>query len=249
MQMQLAFEASPLLPRIRDRLIEALGPQRPDARLGPISQLIKSMISSRTHEEAAWAAFVKLRKAYPDWAYLAEAPSLEVERVIEGVTHAEKKAVYVPAALRLIIARVGRLDLSLLAGKSVEEAMYWLRGLPGVGCQSAAATLNFSTLNRRAMVVDGHVHRVCKRLGLVGRTSDADQAYETLMASAPEAWAAEDLFELHWLLKGLGQSACRFDKPDCDACPLAPLCPRVDAEPRPAAEVAPFRPRPQLRLV
>ena len=90
MQMQLAFEASPLLPRIRDRLIEALGPQRPDARLGPISQLIKSMISSRTHEEAAWAAFVRLRKAYPDWAYLAEAPSLEVERVIEGATHAEK---------------------------------------------------------------------------------------------------------------------------------------------------------------
>jgi endonuclease-3 len=249
MQMQLAFEASPLLPRIRDRLLAALGPQRPDARLGPISQLIKAMISARTYDEASWAAFVKLRTAYPDWAYLADAPSLEVERVIEAVTHAEKKAVYVPAALRLIIARIGRLDLSLLAGKSVEEAMYWLRGLPGVGCQTAAAALNFSTLNRRVMVVDGHVHRVCKRLGLASRTGDADQAYEALTAAIPEAWAAEDLFELHWLLKGLGQSVCRFEKPDCDACPLAALCPRIDAEPRPAAEVAPFPARPQLRLV
>jgi endonuclease-3 len=249
MQMQLALEASPLLPRLRDRLLMAFGAQRPDARLGPVSQLIKSMISGRTYDEASWAAFKRLRASYPDWVYLAEAPSGEVERVIEAVTHAEKKAVYVPAALRLIIARVGRLDLSLLADKSVEEAMYWLRGLPGVGCKNAAATLNFSTMNRRAMVVDSHVHRVCRRLGLVGRAGDPDQAYEALMAAAPQAWAAEDLFELHWLLKRLGQSVCRFEAPKCDACPLKSVCARVDAEPRPAAEIAAFPPRPQLRLV
>lgn len=247
MQMQLAFEAS-LLPRIRDRLLAAFGPQRPDARLGPISQLIKSILSSRTYDEAAWSAFVKLRAAYPDWAYLAEAASGEVERVIEAVTDAEKKAVYIPSALRLIIARIGRLDLSLLAGKSVEEAIYWLRGLPGVGCKHAAEALNFSTLNRRTMVVDSHVHRVCRRLGLIGRASDPDQAYEAIMAAAPEAWAAEDLFELHGLIKRLGQSVCRFERPDCDACPLKAMCPRVDAQPRRPGEVAAFRPRPELRL-
>jgi endonuclease-3 len=248
MQMQLAFEASPLLPRLRDRLLAAFGPQRPDARLGPVSQLIKSMLSGRTYDEVSWTAFKKLRAAYPDWAYLAEASSGEVERVIEAVTHAEKKAVYIPAALRLIIARIGRLDLTLLADKPVEEAMYWLRGLPGVGCQNAAAALNFSTLNRRVLVVDGHVHRVCKRLGLVGRASDSDQAYEALMAAAPEAWAAEDLFELHWLIKRLGQSVCRFGAPDCSACPLKAMCPRIDAERGPPAEVAPLRPRPALHL-
>lgn len=249
MQMQLALEATPLLPRLRDRLILAFGAQRPDARLGPISQLIKSMISGRTYDEVSWAAFKKLRAAYPDWAYLADAPSGEVERVIEAVAHAERKAVYVPAALRLIIARVGRLDLSLLADKSVEDAMYWLRGLPGVGCKNAAATLNFSTLNRRAMVVDSHVHRVCKRLGLVGRASDPDQAYEALTAAAPEGWAGEDLFELHCLIKRLGQTVCRFGTPSCDACPLRAICPRIDAEAKPTAEVAPFPARPVLRLV
>lgn len=249
MQMQLSFEASPVLPRLRDRLLAAFGPQRPDARLGPISQLIKSMLSNRTYDEVSWAAFVKLRSAYPDWTYLAEASSGEVEHVIEAVTHAERKAVYIPAALRLIAARVGRLDVSLLADKSVEEAMHWLRGLPGVGCQNAAAALNFSTMNRRVLVVDSHVHRVCRRLGLVGRTSDPDQAYETLMAAAPQAWAAEDLYELHWLLKRLGQSVCRFGAPSCDACPLKSLCPRIDAEPRPAAEITAFRPRPELRLI
>jgi endonuclease-3 len=248
MQMQLAFTDSPL-PRLRERLLEKFGPQRPDARLGPISQLIKSMLSNRTYDEVSWAAFKKLRAAYPDWAYLADASSGEVEHVIAEVTHAEKKAVYIPSALRLIIARVGRLDVSLLAGKSDEEAMHWLRGLPGVGCQNAAAALNFSTLNRRVMVVDGHVHRVCKRLGLVGRTSDVDQAYETLMAAVPQAWTAEDLFELHWLLKRLGQRTCHFGTPSCNACPLKSLCPRIDAGARPAGEVAAFRPRTQLRLI
>jgi endonuclease-3 len=249
MQMQLAFDASPLLPRIRERLLATFGPQRADARLGPISQLIKSMLSNRTYDDVAWAAFVKLRSAYPDWSYLAEASSGEVERVIEAVTHAERKAVYIPSALRLVIARVGRLDLSLLAGKTVEEAMHWLRGLPGVGCQNAAAALNFSTMNRRVLVVDGHVHRVCRRLGLVGRTSDVDQAYEALMAAVPEAWTAEDLYELHWLLNRLGQRTCHFGTPSCNSCVLKSVCPRIDAEARPTAEVAAFPTRPQLQLI
>jgi endonuclease-3 len=240
MQMQLSFETSPLLPSIRDRLLAALGPRRPGLRLGPVSQMINSMISGRTHDDVSWAAFVRLRSAYPDWSYLAEASSAEVERVLGEVTHAERKAIYVPAALRLIVARIGRLDLNLLADKSVDEAMYWLRGLPGVGCKSAAATLNFSTLNRRVMVVDTHVHRVCRRLGLVGRHSDPDQAYEALMPSLPESWAAEDLFELHWLLKGLSQSTCRHEKPKCAACPLAAFCPRIDVEPARTATITPF---------
>jgi len=248
MQMRLDFESSPILSRIRDRLIEALGPRRPELRLAPVAQLIKSMISGRTYDEVSWAAFLRLKRAYPDWAYLAEARPAEVERVIEDVTHAEKKAVYLPAALRLIEARIGRIDLSLLANQSVEQAMYWLRGLPGVGCKNAAATLNFSTLNKRVMVVDTHVHRVCRRLGLVGRGSDVDQAYETLMSSVPESWAAEDLFEMHWLLKGLGQAVCRHSEPDCARCPLAVLCPRIDAEPARPAEVTAFRPREALTL-
>jgi endonuclease-3 len=248
MQMRLDFESSPILSRVRDRLIAALGPRRPDLRLAPVAQLIKAMLSARTRDETSWAAFVRLKRAYPDWAYLAEASSGEVERVIDDVTHAEKKAVYIPATLRLIEARIGRIDLGLLANQTAEQAMYWLRGLPGVGAATAAMALNFSTLNMRVMVVDTHVHRVCKRLGLVGRSSDVDQAYDSLMSAFPENWAAEDLFEMHWLLKGLGQAVCRHEAPRCGACPLAALCPRIDAEPARPAEVTPFRPREVLAL-
>lgn len=243
MQMRLSFEPSPLLPRMRDQLLAALGPRRPDMRLGPISQMIKSMLGARTYDDVALAAFLRLKRAYPDWSYLAEAPSAEVERVIGDVTHAERKAIYLPSSLRLVVARVGRLDVSLLATKTAEEAMYWLRGLPGVGVATAAMTLNFSTLNQRAMVIDTQVHRVLRRLGVVGRTSDGDQAYEAMMSALPDSWAAEDLFELHWLLKGLAQGACRPEAPRCGPCPLSALCPRIDAGATRVSSVTAFRPR------
>jgi endonuclease III len=43
----------------------------------------------------------------------------------------------------------------------------------------------------------------------------------------PASWRAEDLFELHWLLKGLGQSVCTDTAPRCGMCPLKAHCPRV----------------------
>ena len=219
------------LPRFRERLRAAFGLQRAAHRLDPLSQLIKSMISARTYDEAAWAAFVRLRNAYPDWSPLAEAAQYEVEPVIGPVTYAEVKARQVPHALRVIRQRTGGLDLSCLAEMSVEQAMHWLQGLPGVGCKAAAAVLNFSTLRKRALVVDSHVHRVVRRLGLVGRSSDPTQAYHALMEASLADWDAEALYELHWLIKGLGQAVCTHETPRCGLCPLRDACPRVGIEP------------------
>jgi endonuclease-3 len=120
--------------------------------------------------------------------------------------------------------------------------MTWLQGLPGVGCKTAAATLNFSTLNRRALVVDTHVHRVARRIGLVGRSALPSEAYAMLMAEAPEDWTAEDLIELHWLMKKLSQSICTAERPACGLCPFAADCPRVDAATAPSEPLA-FPPR------
>jgi endonuclease-3 len=122
---------------------------------------------------------------------------------------------------------VGGLDLGFLGDAPVEEAMEWLQSLPGVGAHCAAATLNFSSLNRRVLVVDAHVHRVARRLGLAGRASEPGQACDALMGLVPQDWTAEDLFELHWLIRGLSQSLCAEAAPRCGMCPLKATCPRV----------------------
>jgi len=77
-------------------------------------------------------------------------------------------------------------------------------------------------------VVDTHVHRVTRRLGLVGRSAEPAQSFDGLMAMAPSVWSSEDFYELHWLMKGLGQSICTDSPPTCGRCPLNSLCPRVD---------------------
>ena len=63
----------------------------------------------------------------------------------------------------------------------------------------------------------------------IGRSALPAEAYAMLMAEAPRDWGAEDLFELHWLLKRLSQSICTLERPACRLCPFAADCPRVDA--------------------
>jgi endonuclease-3 len=245
MQLSFDLEAEPLLPRIRDQLLTFYGPQQPGRRMDPLSQLIKSVVSSRTYDAVSWAAFLRLREAFPDWATLAITPAKDIEAILAPVTHADVKARQLPVLIRVLQARPQGLDLSFLGEHMVDQAIAWLRDLPGVGPKSAAATLNFSTLNMRAMVVDTHVHRVTKRLGLTSRTGDAAQAYETMMSLIPYEWTAEDLYELHWLFKGLGQDICSDPLALCGRCPFRETCPRVDVQVRRA--VVAFQPQSRSR--
>jgi endonuclease-3 len=228
MQPLLDFEPSPVLDQLRDQLLRTFGPQPAERRLDPASQLVKTLISSRTFDAVTWAAFGRLRAAFGDWRDLGAAEPRAVEAILGDVTFADQKARQLPILFRLIEHRAGGISLDFLADLPVDQAMAWLEDLPGVGRHIAAAVLNFSTLNKRAMVVDGHVHRVTRRLGLVGRAAEPAQAQEALMALAPGTWTADSFHELHWLMKGLGQAICTDRPPACGRCPLNAMCPRVD---------------------
>jgi len=228
MQALFDFEPSPILPQIRDKLLSTFGRQAAERRLDPASQLVKALISTRTYDAVSWAAFGRLRAAYPDWRDLAAAEPKAVEAIIADTTFADQKARQLPILFRLIEHRTGGVSLDFLADLPVDQAMAWLEDLPGVGRQIAAAVLNFSTLNKPVMVVDTHVHRVSRRLGLVGRSAEPAQSQEALMVLAPAGATAEDFYELHWLIKGLAQSLCTDSPPACGRCPLNALCPRVD---------------------
>ena len=237
MQLLLDLE-SPILPEVRQRLLELFGPQQPLRRMDPLSQMIKSVVSSRTHDATSWTAFRLLEKAFQDWDVLGETAPGEIEKVLAPVTHADQKARQLPVLIRVLRTRPQGLDLAFLAEHPVEQAMSWLLALPGVGPKTAAATLNFSTLAMRAFVIDTHVHRVLRRLGIVDRRGDVAEAYERMMSLIPAEWTAEDLFELHWLFKGLGQDTCTAQMALCGRCPLKSLCPRVDVTVR--APIVPF---------
>ncbi len=225
MQLGFSFGAAADLARVRDRLADHFGgcPPIPPLR-APTAQLVKSFLGGRTRDEVSLPAFERLTGAYPDWAMLVAASAGEVERVIEPVTFADVKSRRLLQTLRLIRAERPDFDLGFLGGLPVEDALGWLERLPGVGRKVAASTLNFSTLRRRAFVIDTHILRVLRRFGFVDPHCDTRGAYEAVMTAAPGGWAAAHFMQLHSLLKRLGQTICRHERGECYRCPIRHDC-------------------------
>lgn len=225
--MQLSFDlvgASPLAAA-QNRLLTRFGPKRDERRHDPVSQLVKSILSSQTYDAVSEAAYFRLQRQYPDWDLIIRAPEADVRAMIADVTYAEKKAPCLQAALHKIQTQRGVLTLDFLAGLSSDFALAWLERMHGVGRKIAAAVVNFSTLRGYAFVIDTHVLRVAQCLGWISpRITTAEKAYQPLMALVPPTWDADDLYEMHWLMKRLGQSLCAYDKPKCRDCPLRNLC-------------------------
>jgi endonuclease III len=65
--------------------------------------------------------------------------------------------------------------------------------------------------------------RFLKRFGLAGKKAGTVKAYNAVMAAA-NGFDADDLFELHWLLKFLAKKFCTHNHPCCMKCPLSDTC-------------------------
>jgi endonuclease-3 len=221
MQTMFSFGQSADLGRIRDRLRGIFGPIRDMDRLDPVSQFVRSFIGSRTYDRTSWDAFMRLTRKYKSWDAVADAPVADVEEALRAVTFSGAPDLIL--ALQKIRARAGTIHLDFLASLAVPPALLWLEQIHGVGRKIAAATLNFSALRKRAFVVDAHVLRVLQRFGFVKPNADIETAYAAVMAAA-EDFTADDLYELHWHLKGLGQKTCTQYRALCQACVLNDLC-------------------------
>ena len=224
MQLTLPLGIPSKLLQIRDCLLAMYGPQCDALRHDPTDQFVKAIISSCTRDTISGAAFERLRAYLPSWDRLPDIDPSIVGTVIRDVTYASEKAADLVRAARTIRGRCGRFDLALLADQPVEDNMPWLQNLRGVGVKVAAATVNFSTLRKRVLAVDRHVLRVSQRLGLLSEKTGFERGFHTLMRLVPDDWDADDLYELHWLIKLHGQRRCSYSQPVCSDCPLALLC-------------------------
>jgi endonuclease-3 len=204
-------------------LLGYFGQPEPREPWDPLSQFIYSLISPRTKTEMTYQVVRNLRARFGSWENLRDAPLAEIERALEGITFPDQKALHLKTSLAAITARVGELTLDFLARYRTDKIRAWLEQFPGVGPQTSAAVVNFSTLRRRAMCVDSHHLRVTQRLGLTPR-ADAALTEERLMRLVPETWTAEMLDDHHQLIKKLGQTLCSFEEPKCSQCPLLKIC-------------------------
>ncbi len=225
MQAIQPFKQIAELRSIRERLIVHFGKIRVEDRPDPVSQLVGSFLGSSTYDWKSWDAFAKLVKRYPSWDAIADAPVADIEATLEGVPFSEKKAPDLKHALCAIRTCFGQINLDFLAKYDVDEAMDCLEKIPGVSPKIAVAILNFSTVRAPTFVVDTHVLRVLQRFGFVKIKADSQTACDAVMASV-DGLDADDLFELHWHMKALGQTLCTHAKAECSACPLSDICMR-----------------------
>ncbi|MBS1799838.1 MAG: iron-sulfur cluster loop [Acidobacteria bacterium] len=217
-------EEADKLPYVHRLLLGDFGQPEKREPWDPLSQFIYSLLASRTKTEMTYAVVRNLRSRFGTWENLRDAPLKEIEDAIRDITFPEQKALHLKVSLEQITERYGSLTLDFLARYRTDKIRAWLEQFPGIGPQTSAAIVNFSTLRRKAISMDAHHLRVSQRLGLTPR-ADAATTEERLMRLVPETWTAEMLDDHHQLVKKLGQTICTFDSPRCRQCPLLKICP------------------------
>ncbi len=196
------------------------GPLEPPRRDDPLEELILTVLSQHTSDVNAERAFGTLRARLPTWEAVARARPSVVADAIRSGGLGNVKAPRIQAILREIVDREGRYDLDRLHASSDGAVRDYLTTLPGVGPKTAAVVMAFS-LGRAALPVDTHVHRVTRRLGLVGPKASAEQAHRALDALVP----ADIQVAMHVGLIRLGREVCRAGRPRCEVCSLNDVCP------------------------
>ena len=205
--------------QIHHKLLEAYGEPAWRPHLDPVSELVSTILSQNTNDVNRDVAFERLRGRLPTWEKVRDADVQEVIEAIRPAGLANQKGPRIQEALRYITQERGKLDLDFLADWPVEDAKHWLSSMNGVGPKTAAIVLLFS-LGRPAFPVDTHVHRVTRRLGLIGSSISREKAHQKLEELLPP----EDYYAFHLNLIRHGRQVCTSRKPHCDACILGRLC-------------------------
>jgi endonuclease-3 len=185
-----------------------------------MSVLVKTILSQNTADVNSHRAFVSLRETFPDWETVAAADIDELAESIKSGGLAVIKAKRIKFTLQHIQDRNGGFDLDFLAELPLSESKAWLRQLPGVGPKTAGCVLLFG-LGRSAFPVDTHIFRLAKRLGIIDSKVSVDVAHDMLESIFPSS----HFYQLHIQMIEHGRQVCHAQRPRCDRCVLADVCP------------------------
>jgi len=204
---------------VHHRLLERFGTPQWSNPLPPLDELVSTILSQNTNDTNRDRAYQSLRRRFPSWEQVRDAPASEVVQAIRPAGLANQKGPRIQHVLREITAQRGSLNLDFLSDLAPEEAVTWLRAFNGVGPKTAAIVLLFS-LGKPAFPVDTHIYRVSGRIGLRPDKMTAEQAHTYLAHLLPP----EIYYTAHLNLIRLGREICQARRPKCEVCPLTDVC-------------------------
>ena len=204
---------------VLDRLYE----EYPDATISldftnRLELLIAVVLSAQCTDERVNQITKELFATYEDAADYAAADEEELAEMIGSITYPNSKAGYIRGACRRIVDE---------HDGEVPNTMDELTDLPGVGRKTANVVLQHGHDVVEGIVVDTHVQRLSRRLGLTDETRP-DAIERDLMDVVPQ----EDWQAFTHLLISHGRATCTARSPDCEECVLEGICPssRLDGE-------------------
>jgi len=198
----------------------------------PVDVLIRTILSQNTTDKNSVPAFYALKRHFASWDKVRKAKTAEVARLIRHAGLAKIKAERIRGVLSEIkranvasskwqVARgeAGKSSIGFLAMMDTEDALRYLESLKGVGPKTAACVLLFA-FGRPVMPVDTHIFRVAKRLGLIGKDVNIEEAHKVLTKIVPN----DLIYDFHLGIIEHGRRTCKAQTPKCGVCVVYGLC-------------------------
>lgn len=177
----------------------------------PFQLLVATILSAQCTDKTVNKVTPALFARYPDPQAMAQADHSELESLIKSTGFFRNKAKnLIACAQALVEQHQGKVPASLDA----------LTHLPGVGRKTANVVLG-NAFDIPGMVVDTHIGRLSRRLGLTKQTDPVKVEHDLMQLFPPNEWTI-----LGHRLIFHGRQVCDARKPKCQACTMKDFCPR-----------------------
>lgn len=213
------------LPVVLARLRE----KYPDARYElsfttPLDLLVATILAAQCTDERVNRVTRSLFPKYPSAAAYANANLEELEEDVKSTGFYRNKAKAIKACCLALVDRFGG-----EVPRSIEEMVT----LPGVARKTANVVLNTAFNLPSGVIVDTHVARVSRRLGLTRHDTPEDIEADLMKAVPRDAWT---FFGPAMVLQG--RYTCVAKGPKCGECILEDVCEKHLFGEAPAAPIS-----------
>jgi endonuclease-3 len=203
------------------KVVRLLNKEYPDAvcalvHHSPFELLVATILSAQCTDERVNMVTPGLFKKYPDPAAFAAAPLPAIEKAIQSTGFFRNKAKSIKACSTALVEQYDG---------EVPQDLESLVQLAGVGRKTANVVLGVAFNIATGVVVDTHVGRLSRRLGLTAN-DDAVKVEADLMKLLPKK---EWIGFSHRMIYH-GRRVCIARKPKCDQCVMNTFCPKIGVE-------------------
>lgn len=212
-------KATPREEALQARTLEIIGRLKeayPDAHCAldhenPLQLLIATILSAQCTDERVNMVTPALFERYETAEDFAGAERDELEKLIHSTGFFRQKARFIQESTQAIVEK---------HGGQVPADMKALLSLTGVARKTANVVLGVAFGIAEGVVVDTHVKRISRLLGLTEEKAPTG-IEKDLMRLVPR----EDWIDISHLLIFHGRRICVARRPDCPNCTLNDLCP------------------------